>query len=100
MRSAAIAWLLDLYGFKVCTLNDGYKSYRNWVLKQFEKPYDFLVLGGYSGSNKTALLHELALKGEQVIDLEFLARHRGSAFGAIGMAEQPTHEMFENLLAF
>jgi tRNA 2-selenouridine synthase len=99
MRSAAIAWLLDLYGFKVYTLNDGYKAYRNWVLKQFEKPYELIVLGGYTGSNKTALLHELEEKGERVIDLELLASHRGSAFGAIGMPEQPTQEMFENLLA-
>ena len=99
MRSAAIAWLLDLYGFRVYTLTNGYKAYRNWVLQQFEIPYDLVVLGGYTGSNKTALLKQLEKAGEQMIDLERLASHRGSAFGALGMDEQPTQEMFENLLA-
>ena len=99
MRSAAIAWLLDLYGFKVYTLANGYKAYRNWVIEQFEIPYELVVVGGYTGSNKTGILKELQSAGEQVIDLENLASHRGSAFGALGMDDQPTQEMFENLLA-
>jgi tRNA 2-selenouridine synthase len=48
MRSAGVAWLLDLYGFKVYTLVGGYKAYRNWVLQQFEKKYAFNILGGYT----------------------------------------------------
>ena len=44
MRSAGVAWLLDLYGFTVYTLSGGYKAYRNWVLKQFEGTYNIYVL--------------------------------------------------------
>jgi tRNA 2-selenouridine synthase len=99
MRSAAIAWLLDLYGFEVKTLEGGYKSFRNRVLQQFEMDYRVKVLGGNTGSGKTYLLHDLQQKGELVIDLEGLAKHKGSAFGNIGMPEQPTQEHFENLLA-
>ena len=99
MRSAAVAWLLDLYGFHVHTLNGGYKAFRNWALQQFEKDYNFNILGGYTGSGKTALLHELQKKGHQTIDLEQIAHHKGSAFGGIGESEQPSQEMFENRLA-
>ena len=99
MRSAAIAWLLDLYGFKIYTLAGGYKSFRNWVLQQFTWPYNFQILGGYTGSGKTLLLHELKRKGETVIDLEALAQHKGSAFGMHDTLPQPSQEMFENLLA-
>lgn len=99
MRSAGVAWLLDLYGFKVYTLVGGYKSYRNWVLKQFEKEYPFKIIGGYTGSGKTEVLHALAQQGETIIDLEGLACHRGSAFGNLGQLQQPKQEMFENLLA-
>lgn len=99
MRSGAVAWLLDLYGFKVYSLSGGYKTFRNWVLQQFEKEYSFRILGGYTGSGKTYVLHELKNEGEQIIDLEQLARHKGSAFGNIGFKPQPSQEMFENMLA-
>lgn len=99
MRSAAIAWLLDLYGFKVYTLSGGYKAFRNWVLQQFNKEYNLKILGGYTGSGKTMVLKEMQQKGYPVIDLENLANHKGSAFGAIGENPQPSQEMFENLLA-
>jgi tRNA 2-selenouridine synthase len=99
MRSAGVAWLLDLYGFKVYTLVGGYKAFRNWVLQQFVMPYQFKILGGYTGSGKTVLIKELRDKGETVIDLEGLAHHKGSAFGALGEKPQPSQEMFENLLA-
>jgi tRNA 2-selenouridine synthase len=97
MRSAGVAWLLDLYGFEVYTLIGGYKAYRNWVLKQFEKEYKLHIIGGYTGSGKTLLLHQLEKEGHAVVDLEGIANHKGSAFGALG--EQPQQEMFENVLA-
>ncbi len=99
MRSAAVAWLLDLYGFKVYTLIGGYKSFRNWVLAQFEKKYNFKILGGYTGSGKTIIIQNLEKKKIPVIDLEKIANHKGSAFGALGENPQPRQEMFENRLA-
>ncbi|MGZ8554291.1 MAG: tRNA 2-selenouridine(34) synthase MnmH [Chitinophagaceae bacterium] len=98
MRSEAVAWLLDLYGFRVCTLVGGYKSYRHKIIGTFSYPFRFNLLSGYTGSGKTYLLDELKNKGGAVIDLEKLACHKGSAFGNIGMPKQPTQEMFENLL--
>ncbi len=98
MRSAGVAWLLDLYGFKVYTLVGGYKSFRRHVLETFKLPFQFNILGGYTGSGKTELLKTLKEKGESVIDLEDIANHKGSAFGNIGMPKQPAQEMFENLL--
>jgi tRNA 2-selenouridine synthase len=98
MRSAAVAWLLDLYGLKINSLVGGYKAFRNWTIQQFEKKYAFKILGGNTGSGKTYLLQELS-KTKNIIDLEGLANHKGSAFGSIGMPQQPSQEMFENLLA-
>jgi tRNA 2-selenouridine synthase len=98
MRSGAVAWLLDLYGFKVYTLAGGYKKFRNYTLDSFKKEYSFKIVGGYTGSGKTEVLKELERKGEAIIDLEEIAKHKGSAFGNIGMPKQPTQEMFENVL--
>jgi tRNA 2-selenouridine synthase len=61
-------------------------------------PGSIVVLGGLAGSGKTERLHELATAGEQVLDLEALARHRGSAFGGIGLGAQPSHEAFAGLV--
>ncbi len=80
MRSGAVSWLLDLYGFKVYTLAGGYKKFRNYVLNTFNMPFRFNILGGYTGSGKTELLKALI---ESVIDLEDIAKHIGSAFGYI-----------------
>ena len=99
MRSAAISWLLDLYGFKIYTLAGGYKAYRNWVLAQFKKNYSFQLIGGYTGSGKTELLGALKKREQLIVDLEELAGHKGSAFGNIGLPPQPGQEQFENCLS-
>jgi len=99
MRSSAMAWLLDLYGYKVYLLSGGYKAYRNDVLQQFEKNYKLRIIGGYTGGNKTGVIHELKKMGEAVIDLEGLAGHKGSAFGNLDNIPQPGQEQFENNLA-
>ena len=65
MRSAAVAWLLDLYGFKVYTLIGGYKKYRNYVLETFKIPFKLKILGGYTGSGKTGLLKALKERGRK-----------------------------------
>lgn len=100
LRSATLAWLLNMYGFTVYTISGGYKSFRKWSLQVFKQPFSFWVLGGFTGSNKTEILKEFAKKGEAVIDLESLASHRGSTFGQLGMPSQPSNEQFENDLAF
>lgn len=99
MRSSSVAWLLDLAGFKVNLLQRGYKDYRNFALNQFQNNYPLVVLGGLTGSGKTEILHELQRLGEQIIDLEKLAQHKGSSFGVIGQPPQNTIEQFENDLA-
>jgi tRNA 2-selenouridine synthase len=99
MRSGAMAWCLDLYGFEVYLLAGGYKHYRRKTLDTFAEKFNIRVLGGLTGSGKTKVLHQLQALGEQVIDLEGLAQHQGSAFGSMNIMEQPTQEQFENNLA-
>lgn len=99
MRSESMAWLLNFSGIDATTLEGGYKKFRHWALDSFEIQLSWIVLGGMTGSGKTHILHELAHKGEQVIDLENMANHKGSAFGALGENPQPTNEQFENNLA-
>ena len=99
MRSAAMAWLLDLYGFNVSLLEGGYKSYRKWALEQFQVEYNFTILGGYTGSNKTGALQRMMTANRTVIDLEFIAQHKGSSFGNLDLLKQPSQEQFENQLA-
>jgi tRNA 2-selenouridine synthase len=99
MRSQSMAWLLDLAGFRVHLLDFGYKSYRHFALETFALPYPMVLLGGSTGSGKTDILTELQKLGEPAIDLEKLAKHKGSAFGTIGMPPQETIEQFENDLA-
>ena len=98
MRSASMSWLLDLAGFNSKALVGGYKSYRRSIKNYLSKPSKLIILGGMTGSGKTELLLELSRRGQQIIDLEGLANHKGSAFGAIGQKPQPTTEFFENLL--
>lgn len=99
MRSSSLAWLFETYGFKTYTLKGGYKSFRNFVLEKFSLPQKLLVLGGRTGAGKTLVLYKLAEQGEQIIDLEKLAHHKGSSFGALGEEKQPSQEGFENKLA-
>lgn len=99
MRSQSFAQHLSENGFNdVKVISGGYKAYRNYVLDTFDLPANLCILGGYTGSGKTYILKEFQQKGEQVIDLEGLAHHKGSAFGGIEQGEQPTVEQFENNL--
>ncbi|TXD39782.1 tRNA 2-selenouridine(34) synthase MnmH [Lujinxingia vulgaris] len=98
MRSQSVAWLLELYGFEVFVLKGGYKSYRRWAIAQMEDVPPLVVLGGRTGVGKTEILWALRDLGEEVVDLEGLANHRGSAFGGLLLGEQPTQEHFENVL--
>ena len=99
MRSGAIAWMLGFSGFEIITLEGGYKAFRQWVRQTLAIPKQIVLLGGMTGTAKTDILHALAQQGEQVLDLEGLANHRGSSFGALCLPPQPSTEQFENLLA-
>jgi len=99
MRSEAFANHLHTNGFEtVYVIEKGYKAFRNYVLSFFKQEFNLKILGGYTGSGKTDILKVLAKLGEQMIDLEGLANHKGSAFGGIGQHEQSTVEQFENNL--
>ncbi|MCB9279000.1 MAG: tRNA 2-selenouridine(34) synthase MnmH [Lewinellaceae bacterium] len=96
-RSESMGWLLEKSGFDITVLKGGYKAFRRHALEYLcALPHPLIVLGGYTGSGKTEVLQVLKRKGEQVVDLEGLARHKGSAFGALGELPQPTVEQFEN----
>ena len=96
MRSESFAWLLRTAGMEVDTLQGGYKAYRAHGLQSLARPAQLLIVGGETGSGKTDILKALADMGEQVIDLEGLAHHKGSSFGGIGQAQQPSTEQFQN----
>lgn len=98
-RSESVAWLLRQGGLEADVVRGGYKAFRQGILNYYTSvdPF-FVVIGGATGSGKTEILHELARFGEQIIDLEGLACHRGSAFGALGQDAQPNNEQFENEL--
>lgn len=97
-RSGSFATILSQIGWRVETVAGGYKAWRGLVLRQLETaPGRITVLDGNTGTAKTELLHLLAARGVQVIDLEGLANHRGSLFG--GRGAQPSQRMFEGRLA-
>lgn len=100
MRSGSMAWLFEMIGLQVSLLEGGYRAYRQYIRAQFDRPIPIYILGGYTGSGKTEILYELQKQGEQIIDLEGLAHHKGSAFGTIGQEPQPSNEQFENNLAY
>jgi tRNA 2-selenouridine synthase len=99
MRSSSLAWLLETAGFRVTLLKGGYKSFRTWALAQLTTPPPILTLGGMTGTGKTTMLYHLAAAGEQILDLEHYANHRGSSYGALGLPPQPSDEQFGNLIA-
>lgn len=100
MRSSSMAWFLETYGFKCITLKGGYKVFRRKVLDSFNEHKNIVLLGGKTGTGKTIILEELEKQGEQIIDLEKLAHHKGSSFGALGEEPQSSQEQFENELSF
>jgi tRNA 2-selenouridine synthase len=98
MRSSSLGWLLDTAGFEAYILEGGYKAYRRHLHDSLGKKARIIILGGQTGSGKTELLESLTLSGEQVLNLEQIAMHKGSAFGFIGNEQQPSQEQFENTL--
>lgn len=98
MRSNNFCQFVGMAGVRTQPLLGGYKMYRQKAIESFQSPFQFIVLSGYTGSGKSEILKELKNQGEQIIDLEALANHKGSAFGGLMMPEQPTTEQFQNEL--
>lgn len=97
VRSNNMAALIRMWGYDVFVLEGGYKAYRKSMEDLLtHHSWNFRLLGGFTGCGKTDVLRQLVSLNEQVIDLEALANHKGSAFGHLGMSEQPSSEMFEN----
>lgn len=100
-RSAAMAHILREIGWNAAQLQGGYKSYRREVMAQLQtlpRRFDYRVVCGATGSAKSRLLERLAARGAQVLDLERLARHRGSVLGNLPGDRQPTQRLFDSLL--
>ncbi len=97
-RSGTLAWFLSEVGFATRVLDGGYKAFRTLVREQLDTlplALSFTVVAGRTGSGKTRLLHALAAQGAQVLDLEGLARHRGSVLGGVPGEPQPGQKAFE-----
>ncbi len=98
MRSNNFCQFIGMAGMKSHALKGGYKAYRQQAAESFKQPFNFIVITGCTGSGKSEALRSLKEQGEQVLDLEDLAKHKGSAFGGLLMPEQPTTEQFQNEL--
>jgi tRNA 2-selenouridine synthase len=98
MRSNNFCQFVGMAGIRTQALIGGYKSYRQKAHESFQQPLQIILISGCTGSGKSDILRELKKQGEQVLDLEGLANHKGSAFGGLMMPAQPTTEQFENEL--
>lgn len=102
-RSGSLSTVLARIGFRCDVLDGGYKAFRRWVMEDSAQRINqlfFRIIAGRTGSGKTELLHQLKAQGEQVIDLEALAGHRGSLLGAQPKLSQPSQRLFETKLWF
>jgi tRNA 2-selenouridine synthase len=100
-RSGALATVLARIGWRTAVLEGGYRAFRRHVVESLATlpaGLRFVVVGGRTGSAKSRLLERLAADGEQVLDLELLARHRGSVLGGLPEAPQPSQKGFETLV--
>jgi tRNA 2-selenouridine synthase len=100
-RSGALATVLSSIGFRVHLLEGGYREYRRAVIAALEalpQRFHYRVVCGVTGSGKSRLLQRLAEQGQQVLDLEALASHRGSVLGLVPGRPQPGQKQFESRL--
>lgn len=99
LRSKAVGNLFSSLGYQVTIVEGGYKAYRKLRENLAATNLPLRVVGGFTGAGKTEFLLALEKKGYQVLNLEALANHRGSVFGASKVTKQPTDEMFWNLIS-
>ena len=100
-RSGSMATVLRQVGWRTTLLTGGYKTWRRYVTDRlYDQPLGLhlMLLDGNTGSAKTEILARVAKRGVQVLDLEGLAGHRGSVFGAMPGIDQPSQKMFESRL--
>jgi tRNA 2-selenouridine synthase len=100
-RSEAMAVILSQVGWRTARLAGGYRTYRRWVqtrLYETGPRYALILLDGHTGTAKTEMLARLEARGVQTLDLEGLAAHRGSLFGALPGRPQPGQKLFESRL--
>ncbi len=100
-RSGSMAEIFTRIGWKAAQLDGGYRAYRRFVLQRLEEApagLDFRIVCGVTGSGKSRLLRSLRTIGAQVLDLEEIARHRGSVLGSLPGEAQPSQKMFESLV--
>lgn len=101
MRSTSLALFLNGLGENVYYLKDGYRGYRRHIISELPKISEkiiYVVLHGRTGVGKTMLLKHLSNLGNDVLDLEEAACHRGSLLGGIGLSNQPSTKTFESRL--
>ena len=103
LRSNSMAIIFRAIGWRARILNQGYKSWRKWLMDDLENTFsnpqpELIVLGGLTGCGKTLLLHELKKQGAQILDLEGIANHRGSILGTSPDSSQPNQKRFESKL--
>jgi tRNA 2-selenouridine synthase len=101
-RSGSMTTWFNLIGWQARQLDGGYRAFRRSVLETLERVpgrFSYIALSGHTGTGKTRLLQALAEAGEQVLDLEGLARHRGSLLGALPDLPQPSQKAFDTALA-
>ena len=101
MRSKSVALNLNLLNIKAFQLIGGYKAYRKYVLENLEeknKSIKYITLHGNTGVGKTALLKELERLNQPILNLEELAKNRGSIFGNLGIEKPRSQKMFDSLL--
>lgn len=100
-RSGAFVTIFRQVGWDAHQLEGGYKAYRREVLARLAAlpaAFDFRVVSGPTGSAKSRVLERLAARGEQVLDLEALAAHKGSVLGRQPGVDQPPQKLFESRL--
>lgn len=101
LRSRSMAVLLKMSGYPAFQLRGGYKAFRGHVINYFEAfkpPAPLIILHGMTGTGKTTFINRLSRENWTSIDLEGLACHRGSAFGQVGLENQPSQKRFDTLL--
>ena len=100
-RSGALAHVLNEVGWRASQLEGGYKAYRRYVVERLAllpDKFSYRVICGVTGSGKSRLLQALDAAGAQVLDLEQIARHRGSLLGDLPSSPQPSQKAFETAL--